>query len=105
MKKFWIKQEDIIIAQGSTGSIECAKRRTSKHFTERKQIDIRLNFAMELIKTGEIKLGKLVAAEIIADYLTNLLTPKEIISEIDSKDILRARVYAHIIECKKQFWC
>lgn len=47
----------------------------AKYFARRKQIETKLNYVMELIDVGEIKVGKVNTVDMIADYWTNLLHP------------------------------
>lgn len=49
----------------------------AKHFARRKNIDIKCNYVMDMIKEGEMKLYEVDMADMITYYLTNPLPLKE----------------------------
>lgn len=69
--------------QNNKDAIEWSKGRPARHVAKRKHIDITRNYVMELIVSTKVKTNKMGTSEMIADYLTKPLIPKEFAERID----------------------
>lgn len=82
LNELGIRQNPTNVAQDNTGSISWAEGGAAKHFSRRKQIDLRYHYVIEKVRDGSIRLEKVGTEEMEADFLTKALGPSRFANAI-----------------------
>lgn len=76
MEKLGIDQHPTLIDQDNTGVIAWSQGGHANQISRHKRMDVKHNYAMELIMANQMNLQKVDMADIIAAFLTKVLSLK-----------------------------
>lgn len=87
LEELIIVQNPTVKAQDNSRAIDLAEVENEMHLGKHKHIDVKVNYAIDLVERKVIKLEKVESSEIVADYLTRRLVPTGYVNEITSAKI------------------